>query len=152
MTFSDRDYDCKRHAINIAKTAANNQEVPVGAVLVLDDINIGEGYNTPIIKHDPSAHAEMVALRAGALKCENYRLPNSTLYVTLEPCMMCVGAIVHARVGRLVYGAADPRTGAAVSMLRGFELPFLNHKVECVGGLMEQECGELLKGFFRDRR
>lgn len=149
---SDQDLVYMQHAIQLAETAAKHQEVPVGAVLVLDNQIIGEGWNHPIQAHDPSAHAEMIALRRGAEKIKNYRIVQSTLYVTLEPCIMCVGAIVHARVKRVVYGASDPRTGAVKSVFELGESNQFNHHVEYVGGLLREECGELLKQFFRERR
>jgi len=141
-----------QRAIQLAQSAAVNQEVPVGAVVVLDEQIIAEGSNQPIQSHDPSAHAEMIALRRAAEKLKNYRLVNTTLYVTLEPCLMCVGAIVHARMKRVVYGAPDPKTGAVTSVFALGESNQLNHRVEYVGGVLAQECGELLKQFFRERR
>lgn len=141
-----------QRAIQLAEAAARNQEVPVGAVLVLNDEIIGEGSNQPIQMHDPSAHAEMIALRSASEKIKNYRLVNTTLYVTLEPCLMCVGAIVHARVKRVVYGAPDPKTGAVASVFPLGESKQLNHRVEYQGGILAEACGELLKQFFRERR
>ena len=141
-----------QRAIQLAEAAAVNQEVPVGAVLVLNDQIIGEGSNQPIQTHDPSAHAEMIALRRAAEKIKNYRLINTTLYVTLEPCLMCVGAIVHARVKRVVYGAPDPKTGAVASVFSLGEAKQFNHRVEYQGGVLAEACGELLKQFFRERR
>ena len=152
MMFSPEDIHFMQRAIQLAKIAAKNQEVPVGAVLVLDHQIIGEGFNHPIKAHDPSAHAEMIALRQGADHIKNYRIINSTLYVTLEPCLMCVGAIVHARVSRVVYGASDPKTGAVKSVFNLGEAHLLNHRVEYADGLFAEECGELLKQFFRERR
>jgi len=148
----DIDIHYMRQAIQLAETAAKNQEVPVGAVLVFDNQVIGEGWNQPIHAHDPCAHAEIIALRRGAEKIKNYRLVNSTLYVTLEPCVMCVGAIVHARVRRVVYGAPDPKTGAVTSVFALGLTNQFNHHVEYAGGLLAEECGELLRKFFRDRR
>jgi len=142
-----------RHALLLARRAEAEGEVPVGAVLVRDGEPIGEGWNRPIGEHDPSAHAEIMALRAAGKVVGNYRLPNSTLYVTLEPCPMCAGAIVHARVARVVFGASDPRTGAAGSV---FDLlpsdARFNHRTACEGGLLADEAGELLRAFFRARR
>ncbi len=127
-------------------------EVPVGAVVVLDDELIGEGYNQPIGGHDPTAHAEIVALRNAGQRMGNYRLPGVTLYVTLEPCTMCAGAMIHARVARLVYGAADPRTGAAGSVYDIVADKRHNHRIEVEGGLMGEESAEMLQAFFRARR
>lgn len=139
-------------ALALAEQAAGQGEVPVGAVLVLDDECIGSGWNRPIGRHDPSAHAEVMALRAAGEQLGNYRFAQTVLYVTLEPCLMCVGALVHARVARVVYGAADPKSGAVDTCCRGFELPGLNHRVAVTGGVMADACGELLRLFFRARR
>lgn len=142
-----------RHALSLAQRAAEQGEVPVGAVLV--DQNgelLAEGYNRPISDHDPSAHAEMQALRAAAKVLGNYRLTGSTLYVTLEPCVMCAGAIVHARVQRLVFGAPDPKAGAVNAVYDVISNPRLNHRVEWTGGVLEAECGQILRDFFRARR
>jgi tRNA(adenine34) deaminase len=141
-----------QHALTLARRAAAQGEVPVGAVLVKDGAVAGEGWNQPIALHDPSAHAEMLALRAAAAALGNYRLPGTTLYVTLEPCVMCAGAIIHARVGRLVFGARDPKAGAVDSVYDVIAQPRLNHAVEWSGGLLEPECGALLREFFRSRR
>lgn len=141
-----------RHALELARRAQDMGEVPIGAVLVKDGTLIAEGWNQPIAAHDPSAHAEMLALRVGGQALQNYRLVDTTLYVTLEPCVMCMGAIVHARVRRLVYGADDPLRGCAGSVLQLAEAPFLNHRLEVSGGLFAAECANLLKGFFRSRR
>lgn len=141
-----------RQALALACSAEATGEVPVGAVLVKDGEIVGEGYNQPIATHDPSAHAEIVALRAAGLRLGNYRLVDTTLYVTLEPCAMCMSAILHARVGRLVFGAADPKRGAVVSALRLNEAEFMNHRVELTEGVLAEECGELLRDFFRSRR
>jgi len=127
-------------------------EVPVGAVIVQNDKIIGEGFNRPIGLHDPTAHAEIMALRDAAQKQENYRLPGSTLYVSLEPCVMCCGAIIHARISRVVFGAADPKTGAAGSVINLFHENRLNHHAEVQGGIMAQACSELISAFFRERR
>ena len=139
-------------ALTLAQRAADEGEVPVGAVLVKDGVAIGEGWNRPIAAHDPSAHAEMIALRDAARALGNYRLPDTTLYVTLEPCVMCAGAIVHARVGRVVFGAWDTKAGAVSSVYDVISNPRLNHAVEWSGGVLESQCGELLREFFRARR
>jgi tRNA(adenine34) deaminase len=139
-------------AIALAEQAAALDEVPVGAVLVLDNQVIGEGYNSPILHSDPSAHAEIMALRAGAKKIGNYRILDATLYVTLEPCMMCAGAMVHARIKSLVFGAYDAKAGAIISQYQALDAPFLNHKVSYSGGVMAEQCGSLLSRFFRGKR
>lgn len=149
---TDADDHWMDQALACAWQAAEQGEVPVGAVLVRDGVMIASGYNRPIGDHDPSAHAEMVALRAAARDSGNYRLPGTTLYVTLEPCAMCAGAIIHARVQRLVFGAADPKAGAVHSVYDLIAQPRLNHRVEWVGGVREQACGEILRNFFRARR
>lgn len=141
-----------RHAITLAERAQQEGEVPVGAVLVLDDAIIGEGWNRPIAAHDPTAHAEIVALRAGAEKIGNYRLNDTTLYVTLEPCVMCAGAMVHARIRRLVFGASDPKAGAIVSSFNILDSGRLNHRIEHMGGVLAEECGGVLSRFFEVRR
>ncbi len=140
-------------AMELARKAELEGEVPVGAVVVLDGEIVGEGWNSPIGSNDPTAHAEIAALRAAGNRIGNYRLPGTTLYVTLEPCPMCASAIIHARVARVVFGAYDPKGGAAGSRFN--LLPpddRFNHSLECEGGLLEQECGDLLRGFFRGRR
>ena len=141
-----------RRALALARQAEAAGEVPVGAVVVLGDQIIGEGWNRPISTSDPSAHAEMVALRAAAAHLGNYRLLNSTLYVTLEPCAMCAGAIVHARVARVVYAAADPKAGAGGSVFNLLASDRLNHRAQISGGVLAEECGELLRRFFLTRR
>ncbi|WP_409440451.1 MULTISPECIES: tRNA adenosine(34) deaminase TadA [unclassified Pseudomonas] len=141
-----------REALALAAEGASLGEVPVGAVLVHEGRIIGRGFNQPITGHDPSAHAEMQAIRAAALALENYRLPDTTLYVTLEPCSMCSGLLVHARIQRLVYGAREPRAGAVESRGQFFKQDFLNHRVIVEGGLLAEECGALLTDFFRARR
>lgn len=141
-----------RHALMLADRAQQQGEVPVGAVLVQQGRIVGEGWNRPIGLHDPSAHAEMIALRDGAQRLANYRVLDTTLYVTLEPCVMCAGAIVHARVSRLVFGAWDPKAGAVSSVYDVISNPRLNHRVEWQGGVLEAECAELLRSFFRSRR
>jgi tRNA(adenine34) deaminase len=141
-----------RQSLELARRAAAAGEVPVGAVLVLEEEKIGEGWNQPIGACDPTAHAEIVALRAAAARIGNYRLPGSTLYVTLEPCSMCAGALVHARVARVVFGAADPRAGAAGTVFDLLRSTALNHRADVVGGILAEECGVLLWEFFRARR
>ncbi len=139
-------------ALSLAKSAATLGEVPVGAVLVEDGTVISQGANRSIGDHDPTAHAEIVAIRAAARKKSNYRLPDTTLYVTLEPCIMCMGAIIHARIKRLVFGAYDPKTGAAVSCYTIGTDSRLNHNLEITSGICESECSTLLKEFFKKRR
>ena len=139
-------------ALKQAEIAMRLGEVPVGAVVVMDDAVVGAGFNQPISMVDPTAHAEMVALRAAARAAGNYRLTGATLYVTVEPCLMCVGAMVHARVGTLVYGAAEPKWGAICSTIAAHEAPGLNHRLEIVSGVCEEACRELMQGFFKDRR
>lgn len=141
-----------RHALKLAERAQQEGEVPVGAVLVLNGEIIGEGWNRPIAAHDPTAHAEIMALRAGAEKLGNYRLNDTTLYVTLEPCVMCAGAMVHARIKRLVFGASDPKAGAIKSVFNILDSTRLNHRVEYVGGILAEECGGMLSQFFEARR
>ena len=141
-----------REAMALAREAEAVSEVPVGAVLVRDGLVVGRGFNAPISRHDPSAHAEIRALRDAAERLSNYRLPGCTLYVTLEPCAMCAGAIQHARIARLVFGAADPKTGACGSVVNLFAEPRLNHHAEVVGGVLAEECGDLLRAFFAARR
>ncbi len=146
------DRQFMQQALEQAGLAALAGEVPVGAVMVCNGEVIARAFNQPITKHDPSAHAEMLALRQAALSAENYRLPSTTLYVTLEPCTMCAGAMLHARVDRIVYGAADPKTGAAGSVLDVFSSKQINHQTVVEGGVMAQECGQLLRNFFKERR
>jgi len=141
-----------RLALSLAQHAWDLGEVPVGAVVVKDGEVIATGFNQPIGKHDPTAHAEIMALRAAAEKLGNYRLPGCELYVTLEPCIMCAGAMMHARLARVVFGAADPKTGAGGSVVNLFEQEQLNHHTELVGGVMADACGQLLKDFFAERR
>ncbi len=141
-----------RRALAEARKALDAGEVPVGAVVVLDGQVIGSGFNQPISTNDPTAHAEIVALRAAAAHAGNYRLTGATLYVTVEPCLMCVGAMVHARVGLVVYGTAEPKAGALISMTRAHDLPGLNHRLQAEGGVLEVECRDLLQSFFRERR
>jgi len=139
-------------ALEQARKAQAAGEVPVGAVVVMDGKIVGTGFNAPIGRHDPTGHAEILALRDAAARLGNYRLPDCELYVTLEPCAMCVGAMLHARVARLVYGAADPKTGACGSVIDLFSEPRLNHHAEVTAGVMAQECGALLRDFFAARR
>ncbi|HEX9772103.1 MAG TPA: tRNA adenosine(34) deaminase TadA [Steroidobacteraceae bacterium] len=146
------DEDFMRRAIELARVAETAGEVPVGAVLVREGEIIAEGWNQPIGSNDPSAHAEMVALRAAGQALHSYRLVDTTLYVTLEPCPMCAGAMVYARVRRLVFGATDPRAGAAGSVFNVIQHPALNHRIDCSSGVLEAECGELLRQFFVARR
>jgi len=141
-----------RHAIRLALKAEEQGEVPVGAVLVGNGKVIAEGWNEPVQSHDPTAHAEILALRKGGLALENYRLIDSTLYVTLEPCVMCMGAIAHARVKRLVFGAYDPKRGAVCSALNLTDAAFLNHRIDWLGGVFENECAGLLLDFFKAKR
>jgi tRNA(adenine34) deaminase len=148
----DQDKAFMGLAIEQAKLAAAKGEVPVGAILVHNEQVIGRGFNQPISLHDPSAHAEMMAIREAAKSLENYRIPESTLYVTLEPCTMCCGAMLHARVKRVVFGAADPKTGMAGSVSDLFAIKQINHQTEVRGGVLAGECGELLREFFRQRR
>ena len=141
-----------REALTLAARARDMGEVPVGAVVELDGRVIGAGFNQPISAIDPTAHAEIVAIRDAAKRIGNYRLPGATLYVTIEPCQMCVGAMVHARIARVVYGTPEPRAGAIESAMRAHEHPSLNHRMEAVGGLLEAECREVIQKFFRSRR
>jgi tRNA(adenine34) deaminase len=139
-------------ALEQARHAWDLGEVPVGAVVVKDGVVIASGYNQPIGRHDPTAHAEIMALRAAAELLGNYRLPGCELYVTLEPCVMCSGAMLHARLARVVFGASDPKTGACGSVLNLFEQERLNHQTALAGGVLADECGAMLRGFFAERR
>lgn len=150
--FSDLDIAFMQEAIFYAKEAENRGEVPIGAVLVQNDEIIGRGWNQPILQHDPTAHAEIIALREGAVNQKNYRLPGASLYVTLEPCFMCAGAMVHARIERLVFGAWDLKSGAVVSRMRVLNEAFLNHQVKYQGGLLAEPCAKLLTNFFQQCR
>jgi tRNA(adenine34) deaminase len=141
-----------RYAIRLAQRAESLGEVPVGAVLVKDEQCLAEGWNSVIVTHDPTAHAEIVALRKAGKRSENYRLIETTLYVTLEPCVMCMGAISHARIKRLVFGAFDAKRGAVCHALSLTDAPFLNHRIDWTGGVLEAECSMLLRDFFRARR
>ena len=147
---SDEDY--MRAALELAREAGANDEVPVGAVVVLNGDIVGRGFNQPIGRHDPSAHAEIMALRDAGARLGNYRLPGCELYVTLEPCAMCAGAIMHSRIARVVYGAADPKTGVAGSVVDLFAEPRLNHHATIERGLLGEECGRMLSSFFAARR
>jgi len=149
---SSRDAGFMRAALREAEAARAAGEVPVGAVLVRAELIIARGANAPVATHDPTAHAEIAALRAGGQALGSYRLTDTTLYVTLEPCVMCASAIVHARVRRLVFGAWDARAGAAGSITNVFTLPGLNHRVDVFGGVLMQECAQLLQEFFAQRR
>ena len=146
------DTDFMRKALDLARRAGAAGEVPVGAVVVKDGVVVGCGYNRPVGASDPSAHAEIVALRDAAARTGNYRLSGCELYVTLEPCVMCAGAIMHARIDRLVYGAADPKTGACGSVVHLFAEPRLNHHTTVTAGVLGEECGTLLQMFFQERR
>jgi tRNA(adenine34) deaminase len=141
-----------RRALELAQNARAAGEVPIGAVLTMDGAVIGEGYNRPISNHDPTAHAEVQALRDAAERRGNYRLPGAVLYVTLEPCAMCAGAIMHARLARVVFGAPDPKTGACGSVVNLFAEARLNHHAQVQGGVLAEECGALLRAFFASRR
>jgi tRNA(adenine34) deaminase len=150
MTETDTEY--MQQALDLARQAALNGEVPVGAIIVKDGVIIGHGSNTPIGLHDPTAHAEIIAMREAARHLGNYRLVDCTLYVTLEPCAMCSGAVQHARIAKLVYGASDPKTGACGSVVNLMDEAMLNHHCEVVGGILAQECGAVLSEFFKQRR
>jgi tRNA(adenine34) deaminase len=152
MTPEARDAAYMRRALELARHAEEAGEVPVGALVVLNDEIIGEGWNQPIVTHDPTAHAEIVALRAAAVRMKNYRIPDAVLYVTLEPCAMCAGAMVHARIARVVYGAADPKSGAAGSVFNLLESSILNHRAQITRGVLAAECGEMLRNFFAAKR
>lgn len=139
-------------ALDEARRARDSGEVPIGAVVVMDGEIVARGYNQPISSGDPTAHAEIVAIRGAARQLGNYRLTGATLYVTVEPCLMCVGALVHARIGSLVFGATEPRTGAVVSTVRGGELPGHNHRFDVMSGVCEEESRALMQAFFKERR
>jgi len=148
----ETDQRFMHRALELAREAERHGEVPVGAVVVLEGEIVGEGYNAPIGEHDPTAHAEIRALRAAAQRLGNYRLPGTTLYVTLEPCVMCAGAMIHARVQRLVYAARDPKTGAAGSVFHIADSDRHNHRLAVTSGVLAEESAELLRTFFRARR
>ena len=139
-------------ALELAREARERGEVPVGAVLVIDGEIVGRGFNQPVSRNDPTAHAEIVALRQAGRETGNYRLPGSTMYVTIEPCQMCVGAMVHARVARVVYGTPEPKAGAIESAMRAHEHPSLNHRLEVTGRVLEDQCREVIQTFFTERR
>ena len=139
-------------ALELAGEAARRGEVPVGAVVVMDDQVIGRGFNQPISAQDPTAHAEIEALRDAARSTGNYRLPGADLYVTVEPCTMCAGALVHARIRRLVFGAREPRAGAVVSSIRALDNESLNHQVEVIEGVLAEDCSRMMSGFFQQKR
>ena len=141
-----------RAALEQALEAERRAEVPVGAVVVVDDLIVGAGFNQPIGRHDPTAHAEIVALRDAAIHVGNYRLTGATLYVTIEPCQMCVGAMIHARIARVVYGTPEPKAGAIESAMRAHEHPAMNHRMTATGGVLEEECRQVIQRFFRDQR
>ncbi|MDT3669074.1 MAG: tRNA adenosine(34) deaminase TadA [Aromatoleum sp.] len=147
-----KDEDFMRAALEQARIAGSCDEVPVGAVVVLDGEIVGRGFNQPIGRNDPTAHAEVMALRDAGTRLSNYRLPGCELYVTLEPCAMCSGAIMHSRIARVVYGARDPKTGVAGSVIDLFAELRLNHHAQISGGVLADECGSLLSGFFAARR
>ncbi len=149
---TDEDLAWMRRALELARSAERAGEVPVGAVLVRDGVVLGEACNSPVTRHDPTGHAEILALRAAGQAAGNYRLPGSTLYVTLEPCPMCAGAIIHARVERVVFGAPDPKSGAAGTVMNLLRSPELNHRCAIEGGVLAEEAGSLLREFFRSRR
>jgi len=146
------DSQWMRYALNRARQAGERDEVPVGAIVVVNGELVAEGLNQPIASHDPTAHAEIVAMRRAAAQIGNYRLAGATLYVTIEPCMMCVGAMVHARIARLVYGAPEPKAGAIESAMRAMDHPTLNHRFEVTGGVLADEAREAMQAFFRQRR
>jgi tRNA(adenine34) deaminase len=141
-----------KRALALANQSLVMEEVPVGAVLVLEGEIVGEGWNQPVSRSDPTAHAELVALRDAASRLQNYRLVDTTLYVTIEPCTMCAGALVHARIARLVFGAREPRAGAIVSSANVLDNPGLNHRIEVTEGTCEAECSDMLREFFRQKR
>lgn len=150
MALTDNEY--MERALELARLAEAAGEVPVGALIVREGVVVAEGWNRPISSNDPTAHAEIVAMRAAGQALNTYRLTGTTLYVTLEPCAMCASAMVHARVQRLVFAAADPRAGAAGSVFNIVQHPALNHRLECTGGVLAEECGAMLRAFFLARR
>src|SRR5687767_10392147 len=141
-----------RAALELGREAGGRGEVPVGAVVVIDGAIAGRGFNAPIGAHDPTAHAEIEAIRDAARQIRNYRLPGATLYVTIEPCQMCVGAMIHARIARVVFGAPEPKAGAIESAMRAHEHPSLNHRMAATGGVLEEQCRALIQEFFQRRR
>ncbi len=150
-TVPDHEY-WMGQALELAKQAAAAGEVPVGALVVLDGEVIGRGWNRPISAHDPTAHAEVQALREAAARLGNYRMPGAVLYVTLEPCTMCAGALIHARISKLIYGASEPKAGAVASRAQVLEQPWMNWRIEVESGVRAQECAEVMSSFFRERR
>lgn len=152
MTPARTDTEWMRLALEEANAAAASGEVPVGALVIRQGEIVGRGNNRNLRENDPTAHAEIIALRDAAARMRNHRLPGCTLYATIEPCAMCAGAMVHARIARLVYGAHDPKAGAAGSVLEVINHPRLNHKMEFTGGVLEEDCAELLRKFFQERR
>ena len=152
MADRDPDVEFMREALELAAKGRERGEVPVGAVVVLDGAVVGRGFNQPISTHDPTAHAEIVAIRDAAARLGNYRLTGATLYVTIEPCQMCVGAMVHARIARLVFGATEPKAGAVESAMRALDHPSLNHRVEAAAGVLAEECRQMMQAFFQERR
>ena len=150
MSLTDKDFMAA--ALALAEVARQRGEVPVGAVVVQGGTVIGEGSNQPISTNDPTGHAEIVAIREAATRIGNYRLTGAELYVTIEPCQMCVGAMVHARIARVIYGTREPKAGAIESAMRAHEHPALNHRLEAVGGVLEEECRAVIQAFFADRR
>lgn len=151
-TFTPEDEQWMRHALSLAQRAEALGEVPVGAVIVLNDQLVGEGFNQPITQHDPSAHAEIMALRQACQTLQNYRIPGATLYVTLEPCAMCAGALVHSRIARVIFATRETKAGALVSTQQFFQMPQLNHVVLISEGLLREEAGTQLSAFFKRRR
>jgi tRNA(adenine34) deaminase len=149
---TETDIEWMRYALGLAARAGEQDEVPVGAVIVHNDTVIGEGWNRPIASNDPTAHAEIVAMRAASQRLGNYRLTGTTLYVTLEPCLMCAGAMIHSRIARLVFGAYDCKRGAVNSSAHAFDTQGLNHQIEVCGGVLEQHCADRLRRFFAARR
>ncbi|WP_271273403.1 tRNA adenosine(34) deaminase TadA [Aliamphritea hakodatensis] len=152
MTTSEDDEKWMAYALKLADKAAEKGEVPVGAVVVRDGEVLGEGWNRPISGHDPCAHAEIIALRDAAANVANYRLVDATLYVTIEPCTMCAGAIIHSRVKRLVFGATEPKAGAVISNGQVLDQPWMNYRVEYQGGVMAERCSDCISAFFQQRR
>lgn len=149
---NDKHESFMRQALALAEKAQSQDEVPVGALITDGEAIIAQGWNQPISQQDATGHAEIVAIRAACKAMGNYRLPGLQLYVTLEPCLMCAGAIIHARIGQVFYGAVDPRAGAVTSVFQAFDEPRLNHRVTHAGGLLADECSEKLRAFFRSRR
>ena len=149
---ADSDDIWMRQALHLAQRAADLGEVPVGAIVVHDNTMIGSGHNAPISTNNPAGHAEIIALQQAAKHMQNYRLPNTTLYVTIEPCMMCLGAMTHARIKRLVFGSQEPKAGAVKSQLDYEALTFLNHRIEHLGGVLDTECSAIIKRFFKKKR